>query len=69
VAHHRGRVAVGPVEEDSNAWHSGLREGDVIFQINRSRVKTLGQLREAAEERIYRIKLRRGKRLISLVSR
>ena len=62
-------IAVGPVEEDSNAWHSGLREGDVIFQINRSRVKTLGQLREAAEERIYRIKLRRGKRLVSLVSR
>jgi Do/DeqQ family serine protease len=62
-------IAVGPVEEDSNAWHSGLREGDVIFQINRSRVQTLGQLREAAEERIYRIKLRRGKRLVSLVSR
>jgi S1-C subfamily serine protease len=62
-------IAVGPVEEDSNAWDSGLREGDVIFQLNRSRVKTLGQLREAAEERIYRIKLRRGKRLVSLVSR
>ena len=61
-------IAVGPVEEDSRAWQRGLREGDVVFQINRSRVKTLEQLREAAEEKIYRIKLRRGKRLISLVS-
>ena len=62
-------IAVGPVEEDSNAWHAGLREGDIIFQVNRSRVKTLEQLGEAAEEKIYRIKLRRGKRLVSLVSR
>ena len=62
-------IAVGPVEEDSRAWQRGLREGDVLFQLNRSRVKTLEELREAAEEKIYRIKLRRGKRLITLVSR
>jgi S1-C subfamily serine protease len=62
-------IAVGPVEEDSQAWQNGLREGDVLFQINRSRIKTLEQLREAADDKIYRIKLRRGKRLISLVSR
>lgn len=63
------RIAVGPVEEDSSAWQSGLREGDVLFQINRSRVETLEQLREAVEDKIYRIKLRRGKRLVALVSR
>ena len=62
-------IAVGPVEEDSNAWQSGLREGDVLFQVNRSRVKTLEQLREAAEDTVYRIKLRRGNRLVTLVSR
>lgn len=62
-------IAVGPVEEDSNAWQEGLREGDVIFQLNRSRVKTLDELSRAALDKIYRIKLRRGKRLISLVSR
>jgi Do/DeqQ family serine protease len=62
-------IAVGPVKEDSQAWQRGLREGDVLFQLNRSRVKTLEQLREASEEKIYRIKLRRGKRLITLVSR
>ena len=62
-------IAVGPVEEDSNAWQSGLREGDVLFQVNRSRVKTLEQLHEAAEDTVYRIKLRRGNRLVTLVSR
>ncbi|MGB5564689.1 MAG: Do family serine endopeptidase [Sedimenticolaceae bacterium] len=62
-------IAVGPVEEDSNAWRSGLREGDVLFQVNRSRIKTLDQLREAAEQPISRIKLRRGGRLVTLVSR
>jgi len=62
-------VAVGPVEEDSNAWKSGLREGDVIFQVNRVRVKTLADLRSAAEDKVYQIKLRRGDRLLTLVSR
>jgi Do/DeqQ family serine protease len=62
-------IAVGPVEEDSNAWLSGLREGDVLFQVNRSRVRSLDQLREAAEGPISRIRLRRGTHLVTLVSR
>jgi len=62
-------IAVGPVAEDSNAWKSGLREGDVIFQVNRVRVKTLADLRTAAEGRVAQIKLRRGDRLLTLVSR
>ncbi len=62
-------IAVGPVKQDSDAWESGLREGDVLFQVNRIRIKTLDQLKDAAEDRIYQIKLRRGKRLVTLVSR
>jgi Do/DeqQ family serine protease len=62
-------IAVGPVEEGSNAWQRGLREGDVIFQVNRVRVKSLDQLRQVAEDRISQIKLRRGKQLVTLVSR
>ncbi|WP_078120622.1 DegQ family serine endoprotease [Thiosocius teredinicola] len=62
-------IAVGRVREDSNAWNSGLREGDVIFQINRSRTRTLDDLEEAADGRVYQIKLRRGERLVTLVSR
>ena len=62
-------VAVGPVKEDSDAWKSGLREGDVLFHVNRLRVMTLEQLREAAKDGISRIRLRRGDRLVTLVSR
>ena len=62
-------IAVGPVTDGSNAARSGLREGDVLFQVNRTRVKTLEQLREAAEDGVSRIKMRRGERLVTLVSR
>jgi Do/DeqQ family serine protease len=62
-------IAVGPVIEDSPAWRSGLREGDVVFQVNQTRVKTLDQVRDAADGRISQLKLRRGKRLLTMVSR
>ncbi|MDJ0741097.1 MAG: Do family serine endopeptidase [Gammaproteobacteria bacterium] len=62
-------IAVGPVVEGSNAERSGLREGDVLFQINRQRVKTIAQLRAAADGGITRIRMRRGERLVTLVSR
>ena len=62
-------IAVGRVEDGSNAWLSGLREGDVVFQLNRIRVETLDELREAAEDGISQIRLRRGDRLVTLVSR
>ncbi len=62
-------IAIGPVDDDSNAWRSGLREGDVLFQVNRKRVKTLTQLRAATARSIRQLRLRRGDRLVTLVSR
>ena len=62
-------IAVGPVRKDSRAWRSGLREGDVIFEVNGTRVTTLDRLRDAAGERVSQIQLRRGERLLTLVSR
>lgn len=62
-------IAVGPVRDNSPAARSGLREGDVLFQVNRTRVKTLAQLRAAAADGIRHIKMRRGERLVTLVSR
>jgi Do/DeqQ family serine protease len=62
-------IAVGPVTRDSAAWRNGLREGDVIFEVNGDRVKTLDQLRGAAGDRISQIQLRRGNRLLTMVSR
>jgi len=62
-------IAVARVKEDSPAWKAGLRDGDVVFQVNRERVKTLDELAAAAENGVYRIKLRRGNRLVTMVSR
>ncbi len=62
-------IAVGRVSPDSNAWQAGLRDGDILFQVNRSRVESLDALRDVASDGIYRFKLRRGRRLVTLVSR
>ena len=64
-------IAVGPVQEDSSAWRVGLREGDVIFQVNRTRVQTLDEIGAVAGagDGIWQLKLRRGNRLVTLVSR
>jgi S1-C subfamily serine protease len=60
---------VGPVTRDSSAWRNGLREGDVIFEVNGERVTTLDQLSDAAGSRLSEMKLRRGQRLLTIVSR
>jgi S1-C subfamily serine protease len=62
-------IAVGRVVDGSNAWQSGLREGDVVFQVNRVRVATLEEMRAAAAEGVGQIRLRRDDRLVTLVSR
>ena len=62
-------IGVGKVTPDSTAWRIGLREQDVIFEINRQRVVRLDEAAAIAQERIWHIRLRRGERLITLVSR
>ncbi len=41
-------IAVSSVMEDSPAAQRGLREGDLIVSVNRQRVKTIEELRQAA---------------------
>lgn len=62
-------VAVGTVIDGSPAYRRGLREGDVLFQANRVRITTLDELRAAIRNGISRLKLRRGDRLVTLLSR
>ena len=64
-------IAVAQVSEDSRAWALGLRSEDVILQVNRQRVRSLRELRLLLGQgaQVWRIKLRRGQRLITLVSR
>jgi Do/DeqQ family serine protease len=67
----RDGIAVGSVVEDSNAWRIGLRPDDVLFEVNEERVEDLDDLRREARngQRIWQLKLRRGKRIMTLVAR
>lgn len=60
-------ILVGKVEPDSRAWKIGLRDEDVIFNINRQRVKTLDALRQW--NHVWHLRLRRGRQLLTLSSR
>jgi len=54
---YRSAVAVGTVTKDSPAWFTGLREGDLLLEINQERVHNLRELRRI---------LRRTRALVSL---
>ncbi|MCB1725407.1 MAG: Do family serine endopeptidase [Chromatiaceae bacterium] len=62
-------IEVGAVAEDSPAARSGLLQGDVLFTVNRARVKTFDELRDAVSGGIRTIRLRRGRQLVTLASR
>ncbi|OGT37065.1 MAG: hypothetical protein A3F12_01080 [Gammaproteobacteria bacterium RIFCSPHIGHO2_12_FULL_38_14] len=40
-------VLVVSVEQDSNAWHSDLRMGDIITSVNEEKIKNINELKEA----------------------
>ncbi len=60
-------IRVGRVAQDSRAWRLGLRMDDVIFEINRQRIKTLPQLRQYTA--VWHLRLRRGEQLLTFSSR
>jgi S1-C subfamily serine protease len=64
-------VEVGHVERGSNAWHLGLRKGDVILELNRERARNLSALGELARraDSVVMLRIRRGERLIRLLAR
>ena len=62
-------VSVGRIQRDSSAWHNGLRAGDLVVEVNERRVASLEDLGRLAAQGIYQVKLLRGDRLITLVSR
>ncbi|RMG32312.1 MAG: DegQ family serine endoprotease [Gammaproteobacteria bacterium] len=67
----RRGIAVGTVKADSPAWRAGLREGDVLFEVNGHRVRSLRELAALLPPggRLWQIRLRRGDSLVTLVSR
>ena len=55
-------VLVIEVEVDTPAWNAGLREGDVIVEVNRREVKSTDEILEAFEESVppLLLNIRRG---------
>lgn len=64
-------VVVASVEASSSAFRNGLRAGDLIYGVNRVRVRTVKELFEAlrAAEPPLRIALVRGDNRITLIIR
>jgi Do/DeqQ family serine protease len=64
-------VIVSSVEEASRAWQAGLRTGDIIYAVNRRRVRTLADFHAALRttDRGYTVSLVRGDFNLSIVIR
>jgi Do/DeqQ family serine protease len=64
-------IIVAAVDEGSRAWQAGLRAGDIIYAVNRRRIRTLAELYSNLREteRGYTISLLRGDSTLSIVVR
>ena len=73
TAHGRRQlVALGPLRPGSPAWLSGLREGDLILQLNRQPIGSLDDLRQALAaggDQLYSVQVLRDGQLIQLARR
>lgn len=68
---HHAVVTVGPVERDTPAWEVGLREGDLILEVNREPIRGLDELSWAVARSggIYSLRIQRGERTFLLSRR
>lgn len=64
-------VRVGTVTDQSPAWESGLREGDLILSVNGERLRGLKDLAQVLRQtrRLISLHVRRGDRLVVLSRR
>ena len=66
----QGLVVTG-VEQGSRAWQTGIRPGDIIYAVNRKRIRTLAEFQKAlrSAERGYALSLLRGDSELTIVVR
>jgi serine protease Do/serine protease DegQ len=66
----QGLIVAG-VDENSRAWQAGFRPGDIVYAINRKRVRTLAEFYSTLRgiERGYTVSLLRGDFNLSIVVR
>jgi serine protease Do/serine protease DegQ len=66
-----GGLVVADVEQDSRAWMSGFRPGDIIYAVNRRRVQTLAQFQKTAgaAKGGYSVSLVRGDFNVTIIVR
>jgi Do/DeqQ family serine protease len=64
-------LVVASVEKNSQAWQAGLRPGDIIYAVNRRRVRTVAELQKALRgaERGYSMSLLRGDSELTILIR
>jgi len=64
-------LVVSAVDEGSRAWNAGFRPADIIYAVNRRRVRTLAEFQTAlrAADRGYTVSLLRGDFDLSIVVR
>jgi serine protease Do/serine protease DegQ len=57
-----GGLVVSAVEQDSRAFHTGFRPGDILYAVNRKRVQTLAEFQAAMKSagRSFTVSLLRG---------
>ncbi|QEP45059.1 DegQ family serine endoprotease [Ectothiorhodospiraceae bacterium BW-2] len=62
-------IAFAKVDPNAIAYRHGLREGDILTQINRQPIQTLAQLQQAGQSRNLLINIQRGNEAFFLVIR
>lgn len=64
-------IIVAAVDDGSRAWQAGLRPGDIIYAVNRRRIRTLAEFYSAlrSADRGYTVSLVRGDSNLSIVIR
>lgn len=63
-------IAVGDIKVSSSAWRVGLREGDIVLEVNKTRVTDLEMTKQLLDQDkpMFHLRVQRGNEIVILVS-